>query len=224
METVDLHVDLRATRGKGGARRARAAGRVPAILYGPKRPPLAVLLDGKEFRSKVATVEGAHLIRLSSSTADLNGCLVLTKDIQRHPVTDDVMHADLYEVDVNTKIRVRVPLHFVGKAAGVDTGGILQPLQREVEVLCLPTEIPDFVEVDVSGLGIHDTVTVSEVPMPSGVEVLYDHDEAVVTVLPPTVEEVKAPAVEAAEVAPAGEEPTPAGAAKPEAGAGKGAA
>jgi large subunit ribosomal protein L25 len=100
-----------------------------------------------------------------------------------------------------------VPLHFTGKAAGIVLGGILQPVQRDVEVECLPADIPEFIDVDVTPLDIHDAIHVSELQAPAGVTIVYESDATLVTVLPPTVEEVKpteAVAVEAgAEAAPA---------------------
>lgn len=191
METIDLSVELRDKSTKGAVRSLRRDGRVPAVLYGVKRAPTLVAIDGKEFESKVGSIEGTHLIRLNSNTGDLGGRLVLVKEIQRHPVQRALLHADLYEVDVNTKLKLRVPLHFVGRAAGVDVGGILQPIKREIEVQCLPTEIPDYIEVDVAALGIHDALHISDLKAPAGVELVIDTDEAVVTVLPPVVEEVK---------------------------------
>lgn len=191
METIDLAVVLREKGSKGSVRSLRRGGRVPAVLYGAKRDATLVALDGKEFETKVASIEGTHLIRLSSSAGDLGGRLVLVKEIQRHPVQRSLLHADLYEVDVNTKLKLRVPLHFIGRAAGVDLGGILQPIKREVEVQCLPTEIPDFIEVDVAALGIHDALHLTDLTVPAGVDLVIDTDEAVVTVLPPVVEEVK---------------------------------
>lgn len=191
METIDLSVELRDKSTKGAVRSLRRGGRVPAVLYGVKRETTLVAIDGKEFETKVGSIEGTHLIRLSSNAGDLGGRLVLVKEIQRHPVQRSLLHADLYEVDVNTKLKLRVPLHFVGRAAGVDVGGILQPIKREIEVQCLPTEIPDYIEVDVSALGIHDALHISDLQAPTGVELVIDTDEAVVTVLPPVVEEVK---------------------------------
>jgi large subunit ribosomal protein L25 len=191
METIELSVEPRDKSTKGAVRSLRRGGRVPAVLYGAKRQPTLVAIDGKEFETKVGSIEGTHLIRLNSTAGDLGGRLVLVKEVQRHPVQRSLLHADLYEVDVNTKLKLRVPLHFVGRAAGVDVGGILQPIKREVEVLCLPTEIPDYIEVDVSALGIHDALHTSDLKVPAGVDLVIDTDEAVVTVLPPVVEEVK---------------------------------
>lgn len=190
METIDLAVEPREKSTKGGVRSLRRTGRVPAVLYGAKHAPLLVTVDCKEFEAKVGSIEGTHLIRLTSG-GELGGRLVLVKEVQRHPVERTLLHTDLYEVDVNSKLKLSVPLHFIGRAAGVDVGGILQPIKREVEVECLPTEIPDFIEVDVSALGIHDAVHLSDLKAPAGVELVIDTDEAVVTVLPPVVEEVK---------------------------------
>ena len=191
METIELGVAPRDKTGKGSARVMRRQGKVPGILYGAKRQAMAVAVDGKEFETKVGSIEGTHLIRLNSPVGELGGRLVLVKEVQRHPVSRELLHTDLYEVDVTTKLKLRVPLHFVGRAEGVELGGILQPIKRAVEVLCLPTEIPDFIEVDVSALGIHDALHLTDLRAPAGIDLVIDTDEAVVTVLPPVVEEVK---------------------------------
>jgi large subunit ribosomal protein L25 len=204
METVDIQAEPRATRKKGPARRLRAAGKAPAVFYGPKRRPLAIAVDQKEFLNKVTRLEGSHLIRFQSAADEIADKVALVKDTQYHPLTQQLVHADFYEVDMAVKLRVRAPLHFTGKAPGVALGGILQPLCRDIEVECLPGDIPEFIEVDVSGLDIHDTIHVSALQIPAGVTVSYETDFALVTVLPPTVEEVKAAeVVEEAAVAPA---------------------
>ncbi|MCX8073432.1 MAG: 50S ribosomal protein L25/general stress protein Ctc [Candidatus Binatia bacterium] len=212
MEILELLVELRDELGKGAARRLRRAGKVPAILYGPKREPLALAVPTREFRQKVAALEGAHLIRLVNENLkvvneNLKECVAVVRDMQLHPVSSAILHVDFYEVDLAAKLTVSAPLHFVGKAAGVALGGILQPLRREIEVRCLPMQIPEHVEVDVSHLGIHDTIHVSELRLPEGVEVVYTEDFPVVTVLPPTVEEVSGAQMvgEAQAAAPGGE-------------------
>ena len=207
METIELEAELRSGAGKGPARRLRQSGKAPAVFYGPKRPATAIAIDSKEFLQKVSALEGSHLIRFRSSAEDVSSKVALVKDAQYHPVTGAVLHADFYEVDMAAKLRVRVPLHFTGKAAGVALGGILQPVRREVEVECLPAAIPDFLDVDVSALAIHDAIHVSQLQVPGDVTVRYDNDFALVTVLPPTVEEVK---VEEAAVPEAGAEAAPA--------------
>ena len=209
MEMVELAAEVRSVAGERAARRLRREGKLPAVFYGPKRQATLIAVDAREFVHKVSALEGAHLIRFQSSAADVRDRVALVKETQFHPVTGSVLHADFYEVDMTQKLRVRAPLHFVGKAVGVALGGILQPVCRDVEVECLPTDIPEFISVDVSALGIHDTVHVSRLQIPQGVEILYDSDFTVVTVLPPSIEEVKAPeaaAVEAVtEVAPGAE-------------------
>src|SRR5437867_4173766 len=185
METVELAAEPRSTGGKGPARRMRQGGKAPAVFYGRKRQTAMIAIDSKEFLQKVSAIEGSHLIRFRSAAEDLANKVALVKEAQYHPVTGAVLHADFYEVDMAQKLRVRVPLHFTGKAAGVALGGILQPVQRDVEVECLPADIPEFLEIDVSGLAIHDAVHISQLQAPDGVTVIYDTDETLVTVTPP---------------------------------------
>ncbi len=202
METIEISAEPRSANGKGAARQIRRGGKVPAVFYGPKRRVTMITVDAKEFVQKISAIEGSHLIRLRSNAEEVADKMALVKETQYHPVTGAVLHADFYEVDMAAKLRLRVPLHFTGKAAGVALGGILQPVQRDVEVECLPGDIPDFIAVDVTGLNIHDAVHVSELQAPEGVRICYDTDAALVTVLPPTIEEVKVEEV-AAEAAPA---------------------
>jgi large subunit ribosomal protein L25 len=191
MEEITLTVEARDQRGKGAARRLRRAGKVPGVFYGPKSDAMPIAVDRKDFSAHVANLEGSHLIRFESPTTDLQRRVALVREVQHHPVTGGILHVDFYEVDLTQRLKVTVPLHFVGKAKGVAEGGILQPIVREMEVECLPTDIPQFIEVDVTGLAIHDAVHLADVPMPPNVSAVIETNEAVVSVLPPTVEEVK---------------------------------
>jgi large subunit ribosomal protein L25 len=205
MDTVEITIERRQGGGKGTARRLRRTGIIPAVLYGPKRTTARIGVRAEEFERKLMRLEGSHLIRLlhaDGQDAELHDRMALVREIQRHPVTDEVLHADFYEVDLTKRLAVSVPLHFVGRAVGVVAGGILQPILREIEVECLPTEIPEFIEVDVSALGIHDAIHLSDLQLPEGVAPVGDGTQTIVTVLPPTVEEKKPEAV-AAEAAPA---------------------
>ena len=227
METGELLCEKRETRPKGVRYGVRREGRVPGVLYGPKTKPLAVSVNAIDLKSRVAHAASARIMRLKSTSAELDGKHVLLKDIQRSPVSREILHADLYEVDLNRAIRVQVPLRFIGKPAGVAEGGILQPLVREVEVECLPMEIPEFFEVDVTALGIHDVIHISTIQFAGNVKPIFDTDYPVVSVLPPTIE--AAPVVAAAEVVEGAEgaapaEGAPAAAAAPGAEAGKEAA
>ncbi|HZR80603.1 MAG TPA: 50S ribosomal protein L25 [Candidatus Binatia bacterium] len=210
MEALIIDVEPREGSGKGPARRARMAGKLPAIFYGAKSPARSVAVDMKQFSVRLAHLEGSHLIELRSSTADLDQRKVLLRDIQFDPVAGVPLHADFYEVALDKEIEVRVPIHFEGKAEGVTMGGILQPILREIAVSCLPTQIPDSISVDVSSLGIHDSLHLNDIVLPAGVTAVSKENDPVVTVVPPTVEakpttEEVAPAegAEAAAAAPA---------------------
>ncbi|HYJ14654.1 MAG TPA: 50S ribosomal protein L25 [Candidatus Limnocylindria bacterium] len=197
MDTLEIQVEARTKQRKRDARRLLRAGKIPAILYGPKMAPVTLALDKKEFSRRVAGLQGSHLVRMKSAAAELAEKVALVKDMQFHPITDDVIHADFYEVDLSARIQVHVPLHFVGKAVGIVNGGILQPILREIEVECLPLDIPEFFDVDVSTLDIGDSVHIEDLHMPEGVVSMAEDNLALVTVVPPTVE------AEAATVAPA---------------------
>jgi len=209
MEEITLSVEARGDRGKGAARRLRRAGKVPGVFYGPKSTATPIAIDRKHFAAHVANLEGSHLIRFDSSVTDLQRRVALVREVQHHPVTGGILHVDFYEVDLARRLHVTVPLHFVGKAKGLADGGILQPILRDMEVECLPGDIPQYIEVDVTALAIHDAVHLADVCMPTNVTAVFETNEAVVTVLPPTVEEVKAVAAEGPVVgaaAPAGDE------------------
>jgi large subunit ribosomal protein L25 len=207
METVQIAIEKRTDYGKGAARRLRASGKVPGVIYGPKRTTTPIFIGAEECERKLTHLEGAHLIRLVHSTGadpDLHERMVLVREMQLHPVSGRALHADFYEVDLTERLTVAVTLHFVGKPVGVVNGGILQPILRELEVKCLPTEIPDFIEVDVTALDIHDAVHVGDITLPEGVTLVGDTTRTIVTVLPPSVETKpgEAAAAEAAAAAP----------------------
>jgi large subunit ribosomal protein L25 len=210
LETLEIRVNPREKKHKRDAKRLLRNGKIPGIVYGPKTPSMAVELDKREFSTRIAGLEGSHLVRLKSESSALADKVALVKDMQYHPINGDVIHADLYEVDLSAKITVNVPLHFVGKAAGVVRGGILQPIVREIEVECLPLDIPAYFDVDVSELDIGDSVHVEELTMPANVTAVYDSNFPLVAVVPPTVEEAPAAAAvepaEGAEAVPAAPE------------------
>ena len=200
METLAITVQKRSGTGKGPSRRSRASGRIPGIFYGPKvEAALAIEVDQKEFAKKLQALEGSHLIQFESDVPELRQRMVLLREVQTHPVTGRVLHTDFYEVDLTKKLEVTVPLHFEGKPVGAQLGGILQPIVREITVLCLPTEIPDYIAVDVSGLGIHDSIHIEDLQLPPNTEAVFETNDTVVTVSPPTVEEVKVEVAEAVE-------------------------
>jgi large subunit ribosomal protein L25 len=199
LETLEIQVETREVGSKRQARRIRRDGKIPGVLYGPKNAPVPLELNKKEFSNRVAGLEGSHLVRLKSGSTALADKVALVKEMQYHPITGEVVHTDLYEVDLTARIQVRVPLHFVGKAAGVVRGGILQPIVREIEVECLPLDIPEFFNVEVSALDIGDSIHIEELSIPEGVTVVSEPNLALVAVVPPTVEEAPTPTAAPAE-------------------------
>jgi large subunit ribosomal protein L25 len=200
LETLEITADARDKKRKRDAKRLLRSGKIPGILYGPKTQTVTLELDKREFTSRVAGLEGSHLVRLKSSASALAEKVALVKDMQYHPISGEVIHADLYEVDLTAKIQVHVPLHFTGKAFGVTRGGILQPIVREIEVECLPLDIPEFFNVDVSALDIGDSIHIEQLAMPEGVSALSEPNTALVAVVTPTVEEAPTPTVVATDV------------------------
>jgi len=201
LETVEVSVEAREVGNKRDAGRLRRDGKLPGVVYGRGTEGFAMQVDDRELRSRVGGLEGSHVLRFKSSAGNLDGKLVLIKNVQYHPVTHAVNHIDFYEVDVSRKITVMVGLHFVGRAEGVIHGGVLQPIVRELEVECLPLDIPAEIEVDVSALEIGHGLKASDITLPPNVT-NYTPDLALVSVLAPTVstlEEEEEAAAEAAE-------------------------
>jgi large subunit ribosomal protein L25 len=221
METITLRIERREADGARGARALRRAGQIPAIYYGRGEATQRVRTSAREFVRKLGRLRGTHLIRCESTAADLNGKTVILKEVQVHPSTSEVLHVDFYAIDLTRRLRVQVPLQFEGKPVGVTAGGVLQPIQREIAVECLPDAIPESVRVDVSNLGIHEAVHIEEVVLPEGVRAIFDSNFAIVTVLPPTVEAAPEAAAAPTEVPAEGEAAAGAPAtAAPEAAAG----
>lgn len=213
MQRVELEVTGREATGKGAMRRMRAAGSVPAVVYGSGSEQMILSVDARALK---------HAIRAGSNQLiDLKGAgkarLVLLKDLQRDPVSQDLVHADFFQVDTKKKIHVSVLVHLEGKPHGVEMGGVLEPLAREVEVECLPLEIPETFTLDVSALDIGDSLHASDLQLPVGATLLVDDDLSIVHVIAPRVVEEETEA-EDEELAEGAEAPAAAegGAAAPE--------
>jgi large subunit ribosomal protein L25 len=204
MPVIPLSGARRADIGKGAARKARAAGRIPGVLYGHGQEPVALSVSAREFELAVRKQGGNPIIGLGLDGAEHTA---LIRDVQYDPLTHDIIHLDFLRISLTEAIEVEVPIRLVGLPVGVkDGGGILEPILRELKVRCLPTAIPASVEVDVAALNIGDSVHVSAIVLPE-VTILTDADVTVATVVPPTVQVEEKPAEEAA-VAAEGAEPT----------------
>lgn len=216
--SFDLVADPRdGVQGKGASRRLRRSGKVPAILYGGHTEPTQLILDHQNLLTLLENE------RFFSSILSLNvkgqKQAAILKDVQRHPAKNQILHMDLQRVLENENIRMSIPLHFKGAAAapGVKTqGGIVSHLLNNVEISCLPKDLPEFLEIDLSQMEINDIKRLSDIPLPAGVTLValaHGRDEPVVSIHHPRAEEVEAAPAEAAAAA-AGATPA-AGAAAP---------
>jgi large subunit ribosomal protein L25 len=181
MKTIEIEVHPRELTGKGHNRRLRNQGLIPAVLYGASKKNFNVQTSTKTITQLVNSHNENAIITLKSSLGDVNGKHVLLKEWDRDVLTRGPLHVDFYEIDLKKSVRVRVPLHFVGKAKGITDGGLVSPVVREIEVDCLPTAIPEFIEVDVSHLGIGDSVHMEELVVPEGVKKHFSENYTVVT-------------------------------------------
>ena len=190
MSETALVVATREGTGKGVARKLRAAGRIPAVLYGQGRASVPLAIDPRALE-KVLKAGGANaLLDLTvEGRTDLGSPVALVKELQRHPIRGTILHADLYQVDLTKTVEVEVPIHLLGKAKGIDFGGILEHSLREVALECLPRSIPAAIEVDVSNMEIGDVIHVRDLVLPAGVSLMTDPDLGVVHVALPAAEE-----------------------------------
>src|SRR5687768_14043567 len=221
--SFDLVADSRdAVQGKGASRRLRRSGKVPAILYGGHQEPKQLLLDHQNLLTLL--VNEKFFSTILSLKIDGQPQAAILKDVQRHPAKNQILHMDLQRVLENEKIRMTIPLHFKGAAGspGVKTqGGIVSHLLNDVEVLCLPKDLPEFLEIDLSTMEISQIRRLSDVPLPPGVEIValsHGRDEAVVSIHHPRAEEAEAPVAAAATAAAATAAPAAGAAAAPAAG------
>jgi large subunit ribosomal protein L25 len=216
--SFELVAEFRETQGKGASRRLRHEGKVPAILYGGhsdaraltlSHQKLLIMLDNERFYSTI----------LSLKVGDQTQAAIL-KDVQRHPFKNAVLHADFQRVEENEKIRISIPLHFTGAAVspGVKSqGGIVSHMRNDTEVTCLPKDLPEFIEVDISGLSLNESIHLSQLKIPEGVTLveLAKDDAAVVAIHSPRAEEPEptaaAGAADGAAAAPAAAAPAAGG-------------
>jgi large subunit ribosomal protein L25 len=186
MSEYKLAAENRSDAGKGAARRLRASGRVPAVLYGHGTKPQHLSVDARQFGQALRTDAGVNV--LIELQVGRNRHLALAKEIQRHPVRGQLLHVDFIQVRRGEKVHVQVPVHLVGEAPGVREGGIADQDLYQVNVEAEVTAVPEVVEADVSGLAIGDVLRVADLKAPNGAVILEDPEASVVSVVAPTVE------------------------------------
>jgi len=196
MERLKLEISARDGRGKSATRKIRAQGRVPGVVYGSGIDPVAVTADSLAL-ARIMRGGANALVDLLGVKA-VEGKPVLVKEIQRDPLSRRSVHFDMYAVNLQARLDVEVPLHFIGVPKGVQfDGGVLEPVLRTLEVSCMPLAIPEGINIDVSNLAIGDAIHVRDIQLPVDVVSKVDLDETVVHVIAPRAEEEIAPPVAA---------------------------
>ena len=187
MIQINLDAEVRTQGGKGVARKLRKAGKIPAVLYGPKNDPVSLSVNAHDFNKVLIKAEGEQVIFTLRLDGDER--LALIKEMQRHPVNDSVRHIDFYSISVEDKVEVEVSIKPVGKAKGVEIGGgVLEMIQRTITIRCLPLAIPKEIEVDISDLDVGDALHISDLTPPEGVEFTEPPETTLITVVGATVQ------------------------------------
>ena len=210
MELIELKTEKRTETGNGPARRLRRTGQIPAVYYGPNAKPVLLSVNKTDLETvlKKGGVGQVILNLVIQNNGETRTMPAMIKELQTHPVSRNFIHIDFYEINMDRKITVKVPIVTTGVAKGVELGGILQIVRRELEVECLPLEVPESIVIDISDLDIGDSFHVGKISLEGEIEILDDEDYTVVTVVSPKLEEVEEPEEEEAEegIAEEGEE------------------
>jgi large subunit ribosomal protein L25 len=194
MATVTLEVEKRQFMGKGPAKRLRTAGKIPAIIYGHGEESTPLTLDAKKLHTILHAHVGENIIFDIKLPGQKKTVKAIIREVQHHPSRGDILHMDLQHISMEEKLTVQVPVVLVGSPLGVRTkGGILQHILHEMEIECLPTDIPEHIEVDVAELDVGDSIHVGELAVEK-VKILIEPQRSIATVVPPTV--IKVPVEE----------------------------
>lgn len=198
MEKSIVNAQVREGTGKSAAKKLRKEGLIPGVVYRGGKVGTSLSLSIKELENALHTKAGENvliMLEVSGGAKAVKDKTVIIKELQHDPVTDSILHVDFNEISLTETIEVDVPLVYKGEAAGVkEDGGVLEHVIREFHVECLPTDIPEGIEVDVEKLRIGDSIMVKDVPLPAGVKVQNEPDLIVVIIKAPHVEKVEEPA------------------------------
>ena len=191
MELIELKTNIRTTVGNGPARRLRQTGQIPAVFYGPKTESVLLSVNKSDFDLVLKKGRIGQLILnlVIQNNGETYTRPAMIKELQVHPVSRKFLHIDFYEIDMDRKITAGVPVVTTGLSVGVERGGILQIVRRELEVQCLPFEVPESIKIDVTDLDMGDSVHLEDISLDGEVEFLGESNLTVVTVLTPKIEE-----------------------------------
>jgi len=209
MQSFEINAELRTIKGKGASRRLRHTGKVPGIVYGTDKEPVSIQVDHNGLVHQLENEAFySHILTLKIGK---NSEEVVLRDLQRHPYKPKLMHIDLQRINAAEEITMRVPIHILNEAncPGVkDEKGIVTSLMTQLEVICLPKNLPEYIEIDIAAMHVGDTVHLADLKLPEGVELEIlvsggDANQAVLSIQPPQVEEVESGVTaDAASVAP----------------------
>ena len=193
MAIIQLDSKKRTMTGKGSARKLRSVGKLPGILYGPDTSPIMLSLDYKQLQKILRGKSAENIIfDLKADSNEKNQSKrVMIKEIQKDPVTRDYLHVDFYEISMEKELEVDIPVYLVNTPIGVSEGGILEHIRRELKISCMPKNLVDKIEIDVSGLAIGQSLHMEDIDLPPGLKSIEDGDLTIATVVAPTIEEEK---------------------------------
>lgn len=190
-----LNAEIRKDVGKGASRRLRREGKVPAIIYGTDKAPQMLTLSHNQLSKAISNEE--FFSQIITIDTDVEKEQVVLKDLQRHVYKSQILHVDFLRIKADEKLDMYIPLHFIGEASapGLKQGGIFSRTVSEVEIRCLPADLPKYIAVDVSNLGLNETIHLSDLVLPTGVEILAlaqgpEHDQPVITLHLAKMEEI----------------------------------
>jgi len=189
-EQLKLSATPRTATGKGVARRLRGKEMLPAVVYGHNTPSIPLTIELKQLQDLIRTGKSERKLFLLSIEGNGEPAekTVMIKEIQLDPVQRNYLHIDFFEVAMDEEVTLSIPIRLIGIPAGVAIGGVLQQVRRELSIKCLPSQIPDSLEADVSSLSIGDSIHLKDMQLPSGIKISDDLDITIATVLAPTVE------------------------------------
>lgn len=193
--SLTIKCERRDAFGKNASRRLRREGKIPAVLYGRNEPSMHLVLEKKDVFGILRSESGENTIFKALFDSDSTDTMI--KELQIDPVSAEILHIDLIQIAMDKAVRVSVPIVVAGEAVGVKAeGGFVDLITREVEVECLPGDIPEYIEVDISDLHLHQSIKIEEMSFPQGVEIISDPQTLVVLIEAPAKEEEIVPEVE----------------------------
>ena len=198
MSQVVLKARSRENKGSSEARKIRRAGRIPGVLYGRSGKAVSIDLDAIEFSNSVKGISESTIVKVEVDGKPYDA---FVKDTQRNIVDGNIIHVDFYEVKSDLLVRARVSIHLTGNSVGVRDGGILEFPLHEIEVECLPRDLPERIDLDISNLGVNQSIHVREIPLSGGIRVISNADQVVTLVKYAKEEKVEEPTAEEAAAA-----------------------